>query len=242
MNPDDEWSGATTTTTVVTVPTTMPQVTRPTNLGLFTPGWDSRSPSWVAMAQTYVNVDSLYLWHRISQMNGRPCFVYVETTGYSIVDTIDGTLDAAWSDIISQVPSYCYFAPIAEMNGTWTTYHGTPWQAGQAYARISRLYPGSKMCGSFSIMRGSAAYLAEVAPYVDVACPSHYDMNGSLSGATVARQAEAHAASAGLPLILAQTGTVQADKVGWAIEVANATRAIVIYFDQHAFATGGWPW
>jgi hypothetical protein len=196
------------------------------------------------MQQTYVNVDSPYVWHRIGQMYGNPAFVYVETTGWPIEDTISGALDAEWAAVIASIPSNAIFAPIAESNGYWTTYNGTVEQVRQAYARIDAIDGGRhRICGSFTIMSGSNAYLQAVRPYVDLACPSHYDTNGTVSAATIAAQARNHAASAGLPLILAQTGTTRTDKVGWTQDLGAALGSTVyMYFDQHQYAfSGGWP-
>lgn len=219
--------------------TTVYEQPRPSNLGLFTPGWDSVSPSWVAMAQTYVGVEVNYLYHRIGQMNGRPCFVYVENSGYPIESILDGSLDAAWQATIDSIPSTCWFAPIAEANGNWTSYHGSVEQVRQAYERIAGMYSGSRMCGSFTIMRGSAAYLDAVRPYVDYACPSHYTWSGA-SATTMGQQVRNHAN--GLPFIWAQGGTSVGDKKAWAFEAANAVAPnIFIYFDAGEFANeGGW--
>ena len=182
--------------------------------------------------------------HRLSQMYGNASFVYVETTGYPIEDTIDGTLDDLWLARIAEIPAGTIFAPIAEANGTWVTYHGTVEEVRQAYERINDLDAGRhRICGSFTVMSGSAAYLQAVAPYVDLACPSAYDTKGTRTGSQIAASAQAHAASAGLPLILAQTGTVRDDKVAWTLELADALGSTVaMYFDQHQYAfVGGWP-
>ena len=192
------------------------------------------------MAQTYVNVDSLYLAHRLGQMNGKPCFVYVETTGYDIEATLSGSLDDEWATIMAQIPDRCYFGPIAEADGKWTTYHGTVAEVEAAYARIASMYTGTRMCGSFTVRKGEA-YLAAVAPYVDIACPSHYDSDGTLSALDLAAQANAHAASAGLPLILAQFATIQAEKVEYAVTVADHVNGIAIYFNVREFAVI-FPW
>jgi len=196
-------------------------------------------------AQTYVNVDSPYVWHRLAYMGSNQPFIYVETTGWSIEDTISGALDDEWLAVMATIPSNAVFAPIAEANGTWVTYHGSVEQVRQAYARIAGLYTGNKMCGSFTIMGGSAAYLQAVAPYVDLACPSHYT-NGGLSASSVANSARNHAASAGLPLILAQTGTKGTDayKTQWIVDLGKNLGSVpVIYFNQHGYAIdGGWPW
>ena len=196
------------------------------------------------MQQTYVNVDSPYVWHRIGQMYGNSAFVYVETTGWTIEDTINGSLDAEWAAVIASIPNGAIFAPIAEANGYWVTYNGTVEQVRQAYERINSIDAGRhRICGSFTIMNGSAAYLQAVRPYVDLACPSHYDTNGTVSAATIASQARNHAASAGLPLILAQTGTSRTNKLDWTLDLADAMGStITIYFDQHQYAfEGGWP-
>ncbi len=244
----------TTTTVPPTTTTTLPAPpARPSNLGLFTPGWDTNSPWWVAMAQTYVGYpqgEPGAFWsaisHRVGQMNGAPCFVYVNGhgDGLTIDKIIDGTFDAEWAYLLDIMPSHCIFAPIAEANGNWVSYEGTVQQVTQAYAKLSAMDAGRHtMCGSFTIMPGSQSYINAVAPYVDYACPSHYTWSGG-SATTLGNQAKAHAANAGLPLIWAQGGTSSGDKVAWAIEAANAVApAKFIYFDAGEFAVdGGWPW
>ncbi len=249
----------TTTTTLAPVPTTTttlppapaPTVPRrPSNLGAFLQGWNTPATD-LPMQQTYVRVCGSYIEHRISQMRGNAAFVYVETPGNSLQDTIDGTLDACWRDVIARIPSGAIFAPLAEANGTWVDwYTGSAAEYGQAMAHVAALDGGRHvMCSSLTIMGGSRAYLAAAAPYVQRACPSHYTWSGA-SAATLGAQARSHAASAGLPLIWAQGGTLvgtAAEKAQWAVDAANAVApSIFIYFNANGWAIdsagGGWPW
>ena len=229
----------TTPTTVSTLPGGSDAPSHP-KLGWFRSGWDYQYPTGIRFAQTYVHACSSALPHRLSMMNGNAAFVYVETQE-PIEDTISGALDECWLNIIRQLPSGAVFAPIAEANGWWTPYNGTVEQVRQAYERIAMLDGGKHvMCGSFTVMSGANAYLAAVKPYVQRACPSHYTKGGS-SGATIAAQARAHGASAGLVTILAQTGTEGADKRAF-IEnlMANVgSLRAVIYFDTSRWE-GDW--
>jgi len=241
----------TTTTVVVPVTTTTTielgspddEVYPPVHakLGWFRSGWNYQYPNGIAYAQTYVGVCSGSIGHRISKMGTNPRFVYVETPGEVIERTIDGSLDQCWMDTIAALPSNAVFAPIAEANGWWTPYNGSVEQVRQAYERISMLDGGKhKMCGSFTIMGGSAAYLQAVAPYVDYACPSHYTKGGS-SGATIASQARAHCATAGLPCILAQTGTEGGNVREFIDDLMSNVGSLraVIYFDYSKWE-GDW--
>lgn len=261
----------TTTTVAPTTTTTVPPTTtttlppgppaKPSNLGVFLPGWDTVWPANSGWCQTYVGLpqgEPGAFWsavsHRVSQCNGNPMMVYVNghTDDYSgtIEATLDGTNDAAWEYVISQIPSNVVFAPIAEANGNWVSYNGTVEQVRQVYAKLSAMDNGRhQMCGSFTIMPGSQTYMNAVAPYVDFACPSHYTWSAA-SATTLGNQAKAHAANAGLPLIWAQGGLnsgTEAQKTAWAIEAANAVApAPFIYFNSGVWAidgnSGGWPW
>ncbi len=202
------------------------------------------------MQQTYVGMPQgppywSALGHRLSQMCGNSAFVYVNGSGYTIEQVIDGSLDEQWLYLLDQLPANAIFAPLAEMNGGWVDYHGTIEQAAAAYAHLSELDAGRHtVCGSFTVMANSDAYLQAVAPYVDLACPSVYDNDGTHSPASVAAVARAHAASAGLPLILAQTGTVRENKPEWTLELtAELGNTVAIYFDNGRYAfENGWPW
>jgi len=179
--------------------------------------------------------------HRLAQMYGNKPFIYIENSGRPITDVLSGDMDECWRSILGQVPEGEIVAPLAEANGEWVSYHGTPEQVAQAYERIRSLDPGHhRWCGSFTIMANVDPYVEAVLPHVDVLCPSAYDFDGAQD---VAGKVRAHAEH-GLPVLLAQTGTVRDDKRAWlnglVRELYGEVEA-VIYFNQHQYAIeGGW--
>lgn len=223
---------------------------RSVDLGVFSPGWTTYSPSNVDYQQTYVHPCPQEngwhpLTHRLADMDGNEPFVYINGSGFSINDVLSGALDECYRTVLSLVPDGVIVAPLAEMNGNWTDYAGTPLQAIAAYERIRSLDPGDHVwCGSFTIgtFGGVSAdeYLQAVAPYVDYACPSHYDNSNVVrSGEVVALAASAHGASANLPVIVAQTATDSVNKVEWLLDLLHEAESVgnidgVIYFNSDA--------
>lgn len=208
-------------------------------LGVFEPGWETDPIQNVEYQQTYVGAcaEAYVLPHRLEQMHGNKPFTYIENSGHEIEDILTGALDTCWRTILSQVPEGEIVAPIAEANGDWVSYHGTPEQVAQAYARLRTLDPGThRWCGSFTIMGNTQQYMDAVLPYVDLWCPSAYDWNGEIDVPNKIRSVETR----GLPVLLAQTGTVREDKAGWLdqlrLDLYGEVEA-VIYFnkDQYAF-------
>lgn len=167
-------------------------------------------------------------------------FMYVPTQA-SIEEVIDGTTDQCWLDMLAGFPANAIFAPIAEMNTSGEAYAGTPAQAALAYERLAGLNAGRfPMCASFvhNDWLSQDRWVEAVLPYVDLICPSSYNHKRDPNTEWYTEDS----LKWGLPVILAQTGTVHADKLAWFVNLLDDLDGIegAIYFDQHQYAMG-WP-
>jgi hypothetical protein len=179
-------------------------------------------------------------------MYGNTPFVYINGDSYSIDEFISGELDDEWEYLLTLVPNGTWIGPFAEMNTKGESYRGTKEQARLAYEHLDALDNNRhRICGAFvhNDWLDSRPYMEEVSGSVDGWCPSTYQHDRLPDVAAYTRQVAAFDSK---PTILAQTGTVQADKEGWLAALREELYGVVthiIYFNQHQYAfQDGWPY
>ncbi len=254
----------TTTTTTTTIAAPAPVVVEPVvvvaperaPLGAFVYGWDTPTPEGAAWGETFVG--RCPEWgnptpHRLSYLGSARPFVYIEPQIEGLQDILDGLVDDCMIETLSLIPNGTVVAPLAENNGGWVNWHWADHKDGtratgamftEAFAYIQALDPGEHLW-CYSPAKGGRFNPTDYLPeQFDFVCPSAYDRDGTLSGTDVAAYTGSLAAEYGVPGILAQTGTTQADKTAWLIEAleegARQGLAGIIYFNSNGQEEIAW--